>query len=84
MTNFDILKRIRKAYWGGDERFQTFLLNLGNWVSNGDIEERWEKEWFSQDEDKQMKLISEIPVMGARGRKERSGTLWNRHLPFDF
>ncbi len=53
--------------------FQTFALHTGDWVMRGNCEKVWDKDYFNQNYKNNIKLRSEIPIMGTRGNHELYG-----------
>ena len=55
------------------EGFQTFSLHTGDWVTTGNCEKTWDKEYFNQKYKNNISLYSTIPIMGTRGNHELYG-----------
>jgi len=63
---------------------QTMLLHTGDWVSDGDEEEKWNEEFFNRNYPKLLEVHSKLPIMGARGNHEGSGALLRKYFPYPY
>jgi len=71
--------RMRAAY-AADPAFQTICLNAGDWVaSNG--ETYWTSEWFVNTNTQLHAFQAEVPIVGARGNHEGTGTVYSKYFP---
>jgi hypothetical protein len=75
-----IASRINGKY-AADPAFQTFNLQVGDWVS-GDSESAWTGEWFNYANIRTQD--ANIADMGVRGNHEGAATYWKRYWPEPF
>ncbi|WP_200984460.1 fibronectin type III domain-containing protein, partial [Paenibacillus sp. Soil787] len=79
-----VASRARSAYTA-DPAYQTILLNSGD-VVGGDTESYWTSEYFvSGSTYPQMHALqAEIPMIGARGNHEGTGSVFNKYFPYPY
>jgi len=71
--------RMRAAY-AADPAFQAICLQAGDWVaSNG--EANWASEWFVNTNPQMHAFQAEVPVVGARGNHEGTGSIFAKYFP---
>ena len=66
-----------------DPAFQTFNINVGDWVS-ADSESAWTSEWFASAYTNLRKQDANIADIGVRGNHEGAATFWKRYWPEPF
>lgn len=66
-----------------DQR-QTMLLHSGDWVSNGDEEDKWNTEFFNRSYPNLIEAQKRLPIMGARGNHEGSANLLKKYFPYPY
>jgi len=76
-----VATKMRAAY-AADPAFQTISLHAADWI-NSDTESNWTNEWFvSGTTYPQMHAFqAEVPIVGARGNHEGSGTVFSKYFP---
>lgn len=68
------------AAYGSDPNYQSIALHAGDWVaSNG--ESYWTNEWFVNSNAQLRQFQSELPIAGARGNHEGTGTVYAKYFP---
>ena len=61
---------------------QTFVMNSGDLVSNGDLESSWQSEFFNQQYTHITELLGNLPYMSAMGNHEEQGILFGKYFPY--
>jgi len=61
---------------------QTFIINSGDLVSNGDTEGSWDTEFFNKQYPHIMKMLANLPFLAALGNHEGQGFLFKKYFPF--
>ena len=61
---------------------QTFILNSGDLVSNGDSENSWDDEFFNQSYTNITYLLANLPYLTAIGNHEGQGELFEKYFPY--
>ncbi len=79
-----VVSRIRAAY-AADPAFQTLTLHSGDWVAS-DSETDWTSQFFvSGSSYPQLHAFqAEVPVEGARGNHEGTGTYYKKYFPYPY
>jgi hypothetical protein len=74
-----------RARYAADPAFQGLVLHSADWV-NTDAETNWTSEWFvSGSSYPQIHAFqAEVPINGARGNHEGSGTYFKKYYPFPY
>ncbi len=63
---------------------QTFVLNSGDLVSDGDDESSWQTEFFAQQYTNIMELLGNLPYVTAMGNHEGQGLLFAKYFPYAY
>ena len=68
-----------------DPGYQSFLLQAGDWVENGNNDTDWEDNYFNRDFPNARSMLANLPVMGCTGNHEFSGTstIFPDYWPYD-
>lgn len=61
---------------------QTFVMNTGDLVSDGDTEDAWQDEFFNQQYTNITALLANLPYMAAMGNHEGQGILFEKYFPY--
>ncbi len=61
---------------------QTFVMNTGDLVSNGDSEGSWQSEFFNKQYTHISDLLANLPYMAAMGNHEGQGILFAKYFPY--
>ncbi len=61
---------------------QTFIMNSGDLVSDGDTESSWQDEFFNQQYTNISDLLANLPYMAAMGNHEGQGNLFAKYFPY--
>ncbi len=61
---------------------QTFILNSGDLVSDGDSENSWQDEFFNQQYNHIIELLGNLPYAAAIGNHEGQGILFEKYFPY--
>ena len=61
---------------------QTFIVNSGDLVYNGDNESDWDDQFFSSAYPDIRKMLSELPYLSAVGNHEGNGSLFSKYFPY--
>lgn len=69
-----------RAAYAADPAFQTICLHAGDWVAS-DGEAHWTNEWFVNANRQMHAFQGEVPIVGARGNHEGSGTFYRKYFP---
>ena len=72
-----ILKEI-----SNDPASQTFIVNSGDLVEDGDQESDWDDQFFSKQYTHINSMLSKLPYVSAVGNHEGSGTLFSKYFPY--
>jgi hypothetical protein len=73
------------TYTNIDSGSQTICLHVGDWVSNGNIEENWADEFFDPAYSNINRFQSEVALNGCVGNHEFSGgTLFDKYFPYPY
>ena len=72
------------ATYAADPAFQTFILNVGDLVSNGDSESLWTTQFFDQNFKNIRTTLANIPFLPVMGNHENSGVLFKKYFPMPF
>ena len=67
-----------------DERFQSFVLCVGDLVGNGDSESNWDRQFFDKTYQNIQILHSNLPFQSCMGNHEGSGKLFLKYFPYPF
>ena len=65
-----------------DPESQTFILNSGDLVANGDDESDWTEQFFTPDYENIQKMLANLPYLSAVGNHEGSGVLFDKYFPY--
>jgi hypothetical protein len=70
--------------YAADPDFLTFVLSVGDLVSNGDDESAWDTEFFDPSYENIRKMLRHLPYQSAMGNHEGSGVLFTQYFPYPF
>ena len=62
---------------------QTFVINTGDLVTNGDSETYWDVELFDEKYSNIREMFSSLPFMATMGNHEGNGILFKKYFPYD-
>jgi hypothetical protein len=65
-----------------DPASQTFIVNSGDLVYNGNSEQDWDSQFFSADYSNIRNMLSELPYLAAIGNHEGNGVLFEKYFPY--
>jgi hypothetical protein len=65
-----------------DPASQTFIVNSGDLVSNGDSETDWDNQFFSSSYSDIQEMLSKLPYIATVGNHEGSGVLFEKYFPY--
>jgi len=65
-----------------DPAAQTFLVNSGDLVEDGDDEDDWDQQFFAADMTHLRRLMRRLPYLSAVGNHEGSGVLFAKYFPY--
>ncbi len=65
-----------------DPDSQTFIVNSGDLVANGDIETDWDNQFFAQQYTNITEMVSRLPFLSAVGNHEGNGILFAKYFPY--
>ena len=82
-THDRVAQAMRWAYQN-DEAFQTFVLGVGDLVSDGDIELDWDFEFFDPTYVNIREMLANVPLVSCMGNHEKSGDLYEKYFPYPF
>ena len=63
---------------------QTFILNSGDLVSDGNSESSWQSEFFDQQYTHISELLGNLPLEATMGNHEGQGVLFGKYFPYDY
>ncbi len=66
-----------------DTSFRSFLIHTGDFNSN-DYESSWDNQFFNRSYGNNLKIQSDIPIMGVRGNHEGNVTRYNKYWPYPY
>ncbi len=69
-----------RAVYTVDPAFQTISLHAGDWVASN-TETSWSREWFVSTSPQLHALQAEMPIVGARGNHEGTGSIYAKYFP---
>ena len=61
---------------------QTFIINSGDLVSDGDTEGSWDAEFFNKQYTHIINMLANLPYLAALGNHEGQGLLFEKYFPF--
>ena len=64
--------------------FQSFILSTGDLVTDGDIEEEWDEQFFNSSYFNISTLLANIPFQTAIGNHDGSGELFMKYFPYPY
>jgi len=70
--------------WLQDPESQTFVLSVGDLVTDGDQENYWKSEFFSLLFPSMREMHANMPFLSARGNHESSAKLFAKYFPYPF
>jgi hypothetical protein len=62
---------------------QTLLIHTGDWNYNDD-ETKWTQDYFNLTHSNSLELKANLPIMGARGNHEITGTNYKKYWPYSY
>ncbi|NPA43265.1 MAG: metallophosphoesterase family protein [Chlorobi bacterium] len=65
-----------------DPDSQTFLINSGDLVEDGDLETDWDEQLFSANYPNINRMMASLPYLAAVGNHEGSGRLFAKYFPY--
>ena len=65
-----------------DPDSQTFIVNSGDLVANGDDELDWDNQFFSSAYTNIRQMMAEMPYLAAVGNHEGAGALFEKYFPY--
>ncbi len=65
-----------------DTASQTFIVNSGDLVENGDDELDWDNQFFLPQYENINEMLSKLPYISAVGNHEGNGTLFSKYFPY--
>lgn len=83
LTNHNSVAKSIVNYINENPKWQTMLMHCGDWNSD-DKETTWDKEHFSPKYFYIKEMLSELPVMGARGNHEADAAQFNKYYSYDY
>jgi len=79
----DVAKQILTAL-EEDEEAQTFIAFSGDFVNNGNSENDWDEQFFSDNYPFIRQLMTKTPYLSSMGNHEGNGTLFAKYFPYPF
>jgi hypothetical protein len=70
--------------WTSEPENQTFVLSMGDLVTNGNLESYWTKELFNYDYQNITYMMANLPLMACRGNHEGDAFLFGKYFPYPF
>ena len=67
-----------------DSAYQTFIINAGDLVSDGDYENIWDEEFFNAQYTSIRTMMSQLGYQAVRGNHEESGVLYKKYFPYPY
>jgi hypothetical protein len=67
-----------------DPDLRTFVLSVGDLVSNGDNESAWDAEFFAPAYSNISGMLAHLPYESAMGNHEGAGILFTKYFPYPF
>ncbi|MFH1681986.1 MAG: metallophosphoesterase [Candidatus Eisenbacteria bacterium] len=67
-----------------DDSLHTMLLCMGDLVSDGDLEEDWDTEFFDRSCEGIQTMLASLPYQACMGNHEGSGALFVKYFPYPF
>jgi PKD repeat protein len=80
----DLVAAAMVATYAGDPDFQSFILMVGDFVSDGDQESDWDDEFFDPSYPNIQEMLATFPYQGCMGNHEESGVLFVKYFPYPF
>ena len=72
------------AAWNVDPAFQSFALNVGDLVADGESEADWTDEFFDPTYENIQQFLAQIPYQACMGNHEGDGELFVKYFPYPF
>jgi len=72
------------AAFQADPNYQSFTLHSGDWVSNGELENDWDVQFFDPSWQGTRQMQANLPINGCKGNHEGSGALFKKYWPYPY
>jgi hypothetical protein len=72
------------AACAADPDLQTMILSVGDLVSDGDIEDDWDDEFFVSGYPNIREMMATLPYQSCMGNHEADGLLFEKYFPYPF
>ena len=72
------------AKYTAEAAFQTFIVCVGDLVTDGDLESDWDEEFFDPSYTGISTMLATLPYQSAMGNHEESGVLFTKYFPYPF
>jgi hypothetical protein len=83
-ADHDAVAGAMKSRYTAEPDFRTFVLSVGDLVSNGDDESAWDTEFFDPAYSNIRHMLGHLPYQSAMGNHEGSGALFTKYFPYPF
>ena len=86
-TNAQVHDQVAEAVvatYTADPDWQTFILHVGDLVSDGNSESVWQNEFFSPGLTHIRDMTAQLPLQACMGNHEGSGVLFQKYFPYPF
>jgi hypothetical protein len=70
--------------FSADPALHSLLVCVGDLVSDGDIEDDWDAEFFDPSYSNIQAMLASLPYQACRGNHEESGALFAKYFPYPF
>ncbi len=78
-----VAKRIVMNY-AADPEAQTIALLSGDLVSDGNVESKWDEQFFSADYSDIRELFRTVPIISSKGNHEGTGLIFKKYFPYPY
>jgi hypothetical protein len=70
--------------WKADEDYQTFIMSMGDLVTDGNYESNWTSELFNLGMPDIREMMANLPFLACRGNHEGEAKLFAKYFPYPY
>jgi hypothetical protein len=72
------------ASYAAEPELQSMLLCVGDYVSDGDLENHWDEQFFDPSYTNIQTILASLAYQGCRGNHEGDGDLFHKYFPYPY
>lgn len=84
VANHNRLAWLINECWINQPEYQTFILSMGDLVTNGDKESYWTSDLFNAGYPDIGRMMANLPLLACRGNHEGNATLFGKYFPYPY